>query len=158
MRLWPRAARPLPRGKVYCSQHSIHSVWTLVCTAQGRQRPRPISKVSSPKKKKKASTVYLGEIQSFGFWENSKQVLRQEVELKNGVKPVCQGHGRCLQLKVAALTFGLHFDEHHLRQRAPIRANGRINDCFVLPLRGRARSGDLFLICSPREAMRDLCA
>lgn len=62
-------------------------------------------------------------------------------------------------------TFGLTFDEYRLlysRQRAPIRASAQINDCFVLPLRGRrttrARSDDLFLICSPQEAMRDLCA
>lgn len=64
----------------------------------------PPQRSAVQKLKKKASTVYLGEIQSFGL----------------------------------------------------------LDDCFVLRLRGRratsARSDDLFLICSPQEAMRDVCA
>lgn len=125
---------------------SIHSVWTLVCTAQRRQRPRPISKVSSPKLKKKHLLIIWEKFTNFGFWKVSKLVLRQ--------------------LKVAALApWTLSCDEYRLLyscQCAPIRVNEQINDCFVLPLRGRratrARSDDLLLICSPQEAMRDMCA
>lgn len=105
------------------------------------------SQRSAVQKLKKKHLLFIWEkFTNFGFWKVSKLVLRQ--------------------LKEAALApWTLSFDGYRLLyscQRAPICANEQINDCFVLPLRGRratrARSDDLLLICSPQEAMRDLWA
>lgn len=105
VRLWPRAARPLPRGKVYSSQHSADSASTV--SGPWFARPREDKGLAPPQRSAVQKNHLLLIWEEFSHWKHSKQIVRKEVE-KNGVKTGVNGgetpsSGTWTELKVAAL-------------------------------------------------------